>query len=254
MHNSFIFTHIPKCGGTSFRKYIYDAGIQSGLDPSSLYIPGQGDVPFSKNIISVSEEELKAIQIKPWKLMACHAYFDVHRQYHLNMDQPCYYTILREPISRVLSHHNHFLFKEHDTFKNKSLMELEPDRLDEALQIHANLQTLYITNTLDRSGVHLNLEDLNNAKQILKNNYICFGILEHIQTSIHLLDVCSPAWLQLRDEFPHANKNVDSKGKLLSISDEVMERIRHHNRIDIELYNFAVEIFHARCERRNIPL
>ena len=138
-------------------------------------------------------------------------------------------------------------------FKNKSLMELDSKMLNKALKIHANLQTRYIAN-FNEFDDRLNHEVLDKAKLILRNQYICFGILEHIQPSIQLLDVCSPKWLRLENEFPHANKSKPLQGKRFSLSEEVMEMVRHYNQYDIKLYDFALRIFRTRCKMRNISV
>lgn len=254
-YQSFIFTHIPKCGGTSFRNYIYDAGLKNCIDSTNIYIPGKNGIKYIKNIIGLSEEEIQALQSRQLKILACHAHYNVHKQYGLMMDAPFYYTILREPVSRVISHYNHFLFKgDNERFKNRTLQELSEDSLDNALKKQSNLQTIYLTGGRATTGQTVNDATLIEAKRILETEYACFGLLEHIGLSIQYLQTVAPAWLSFEGTFPHERKNEEPKNAREPLGEAVLQRIRDFNRYDMELYVYAQKLFMERCQRHDISL
>ena len=89
---SFIFSHIPKCGGTSFRTFLAKAAIKSGVPENEVYIPGENGLPNTKNLIALPENELEEVKSKKIRLLADHSFFGVHISKSLNIHNPFYYT------------------------------------------------------------------------------------------------------------------------------------------------------------------
>jgi len=73
--DSFIFSHIPKCGGSSFRKFIFDSSLKSEIDVKKIHIPGEGGVLHSKNLPNLEEAELKSLKLQKVKIIADHSKF-----------------------------------------------------------------------------------------------------------------------------------------------------------------------------------
>lgn len=245
-YDSFIFTHIPRCGGTSFRKFIYRSALKSRIDPEKLYIPGYNNLDENKNIIGLPPEEIDVLKKRELKILACHAQSNVHLRYGLKLPNPFYYVLFREPISRCISHYSYFYFKKgyrdltgmSSDLTGMSLNDLETGELEKTIKNQSNLQVRYLAN-LGRASRSDDDEALSKAIDILQNDYACFGILEHIDESIRILRSNAPAWLRWEPVFPRTNSS-DSTDKA---SAPVIEMIQHYNRYDIELYNYALTLF-----------
>ncbi len=240
-YNSFIFTHIPKCAGTSFRKYIYNISVLNGIEKKKIYIPGTFDIPNNKNISQLSKEECNALAKRSVKVLADHSKYKEHLQHKITIEKPFYYTILREPVNRFISHYNFFYFKDgNKKFKNKSLNEIKEDDLKEVLNQLANLQMNYLANI--KFFRSFGLENvLKVAKYNLQHEYACFGILEKMEASVDLLKENLPKWLSSKEtSFPIVNSN---KQGTTDIDPKIIELIKEYNQYDIELYKFALLIF-----------
>ncbi len=237
-YDSFIFTHIPKCGGTSFRKYINDAALASGINKEEIYIPGFNGLGNNKNIINLPKAEISQIRQKPIKILANHAYFNVHKEYELNIQNPFYYTILREPVARFVSHYNFFYYKNgYDDCKGISLNDLPEEKLLKLLQLLSNIQVKYLSNIK-----HIKIVGYDNMLKLAKYNllyeYPAFAILEDMELSLTILQQETPSdLLQFSEKFPVQNSY--SKKSKEPIAEPILEKIRAYNAYDIELYNFG---------------
>ncbi len=240
IYNSFIYTHIPKCGGTSFRNYINDSAIASGVDKNTIYIPGCNGLSNDKNIPQLTDDELADVKKQKIKVLATHAQYNVENQYGLDIDKPFYFTILREPVARFISHYNFFYYKNgYDNLKGVMLNDIKKDKLIQLLKRISNIQVKYLSNIK-----HIKIVGLDNMLKIAKYNllyeYQCFGILEYINVSLDDLRKKSPDWINLQMDFPEANTNKSSKYEL---DEEVIEIIRENHKHDISLYQFALDIY-----------
>ena len=250
--DAFIYTHIPKCGGTSFRKLIYDSALKSGIPESGLYVPGFGGISNEKNLPQLTAPELDQVRERKLKVIATHAVHNFVRHIRLPIYKPFYYTILREPITRFISHYNFFYFKlGQDNCTNIHLNELGTDRLVGVLRKLANLQTLYIVG-FDFDGTRTAWkpeEQLEVAKFNLKYEYQFFGILENIDNSFQHLTALLPDWLAVEGTFPVKNKNVIEREE--EIREDVMELIIEYNKYDVQLYDYAVNYFNEKYQNKN---
>ena len=239
-YDSFIYTHIPKCGGTSFRNFINDSALASGVSADEIYIPGCNNLSNDKNIPQLTEKELNEVQIKPIKVLATHAQYNVQKQFNLDIKNPFYFTILREPIARFISHYNFFYYKNgYDNLKGVRLDQIDKQKLSQLLKRISNIQVKYLSNIK-----HIKIVGLDNMLKLAKYNliyeYQCFGILEYINVSLEDLRKKSPDWINLQIEFPEANTNKSSS---YDLDEEVVEIIKSNHKHDIALYKFALDIY-----------
>lgn len=252
-YDSFIFTHIPKCGGTSFRKYINDAALANDIDKALIYIPGFNDLDNDKNISQLSKDKIAILRKQPLKVLANHSHHGIQDKERLDIKNPFSYTILREPIARFISHYNFFYYTlGYEGCKGISLNDLPQSKLEDLIFKISNIQTKYI------SGVkHPKAAGWDNVLKIAKYNLLfefgCFGILEHIDLSVLMLQNEAPEWLQFNDVFPVRNKNNTSK-KALSIDDNIIKLIQKINKYDCQLYDFALEQFKTKIEKKNYQI
>lgn len=240
-YDCFIYTHIPKCGGTSFRKFINDSALKSEINEREIYIPGFNGLENNKNIPELNAEELRELQKRHLKVIANHAKFNVHEEFNLGVRNPFYFTILRDPIKRFISHYNFFYYKlGYDNCKGKSLDDLEPEKRDRIVHHLANVQVKYLSNIK-----HIRIVGLDNMLRLAKSNllleYNCFGTIENMDETLDKLRWTKPDWLNIKSNFPKLNKSNSHKVKL---SDEVLELISQANNWDLSLYQFAQKHFY----------
>lgn len=238
--DAFIFTHIPKCGGVSFRHFIYEAAIQSNISTDKVYIPGENYLHINKNLLQLSERELKRFRQKDIQILANHSYYNTHLLYDLpNFKSPFYYTILREPIDRFISHYNFFNYKNgNQDCKGISLSELPTEKLIEIAKKLGNVQTRYISG-IDQLSDFGETDALAIAKHNLEFGYADFSILENIETDLIYLSNKSPDWLSIQPtDFPKMNQNKLT----FPLETKVLDIIRQYNQLDLALYSYAVSL------------
>ncbi len=244
-YDTFIFSHIPKCGGSSFRKHIIESCIASNISPSRVYAPGINGVKNNKNIPQLTPDELKDLREKDLRVIADHSLFNVHRKYKLKMSKPFYYTIFREPVERFVSHYNFFYRKlGYANCKGLSINDLDNTKRTRIIRSIADLHVNYITNTLTdkgRANKKLYILALNN----LERYYACFGLLNDMKKSLEILDKYSPDWINWRKGFPTENRNSGNKG-IGTIEPKIITQIQEINKFDMYLYEFAEKLFHLR--------
>lgn len=226
--DTFIFTHIPKCGGTSFREYIYNSGKTSNIKPEEMYVPGFHPESNEKNIPQLNEEELDKLRQSQIKVFACHSKYDIEREFNLTkVKNPFYFTILREPVQRFISHYYFFYFKlNNSNCKNIHLKDLQENKRHEIINHLSNLQVKWIGNNPNA--------DLNLAINILETKYQSVGILEHISQSLDVLRKFSPDWITFNNSFPISNTNKSYEK--YQIPDSIIDEIKNANALDMKLY------------------
>lgn len=236
-YDAFIFTHIPKCGGSSFRNYVYESAIQSKINQDQLHIPGEGNLGHEKNLKALKPEALKLLRERKIKVIADHSKYGIHFAKNLDhIKTPFYFTILREPTERFVSHYNFFYKKlNYGNCKGLSFQNLERKKKIQILNTLENLQVSYLSpsKTPQRK---CNKNDIKYALNLIGSDAITFGLLENMPASLKILNTVMPSWLTLNDGFPFLNKN---KSGLDEIPNDDLELIRRYHKFDYDLYNFA---------------
>lgn len=143
-----------------------------------------------------------------------------------------YFTFLREPVSRYISHLNH----------QRQIMGIKWD-LDEFLaeERFNNFQTIRIAGE----------EKLEKAKSFLREKFNFVGLSEHFDKSLLLLkNELGDQSLNVHYERRNITRKMKDTLKPDDLTEEQRSRIRDNNLLDIELYNFATEeIFPRYLER-----
>ena len=247
-YDSFIFTHIPKCGGSSLRAMFYEAAKLSSIDESQIHIPGEGNIPSSKNLPNLTTEELNKIQQKKIKILADHSKYNTHVRHGLKkIENPFYFTVLRDPVDRFISHYNFFHFKlGYGGLKGKTLDELNPLRRTQLIQSLANLQISYIVGGIKRNN-DISKAVCDRAIKILVSKFHSIGILEDLEKSIDLLYKKSPRWLTYPDIIPKRNVNKLNTKKILP-NEQIIEEIKEANKLDYILYEFAQHLLNTKMQ------
>ena len=158
----------------------------------------------------------------------------------MKIKSPFYYTILRDPVKRFISHYHFFYYKlGYDNCKGKGLDDLPDKKLNFILNHLGNMQVKFISNI--KFVRVLGMKNIMKiAKYNLEHEYGGFGLVEQMDESISKLQETKPDWLNLESSFPQLNK---SKSEKSVVSEEVIDKIRKANHYDVEFYSFAKSIF-----------
>ncbi len=246
-YQSFIFTHIPKSGGMSFRRHTLEAAIRSGIKLGNARIPGSNGLRADQNLIQLNEVDLRTVRQQKLTILADHSSYDPVKTYQLNgLENPFFYTILREPFSRIKSYYYYFYYRNGlEGLKGIHLNDMEDDQLDWILGVFSNWQVAYLTDFNRDQGIKINEEVFRQACHNLEHHYPCFGIFEHMNRSMEIFYQEVPGWLKYDNILPQINRNTPIKNQV-QLSERVVERIKKLNTWDIALYDFALKLFRKR--------
>lgn len=219
-----VFLHIPKTAGSSFHFVLENnLGVSfchTGHTQTRVF--NQEDLTFAKRIFP----GLKGIG--GHNLVA-----------PLNLSSPDIFhmTFLREPLSRVLSNYQEKAL--HRRKRGQLALEFE-----EALRTDQELGNLQVKLMAGSS----NLEA---AKHYLRQCQFV-GLTEKFDLSLLVLQKSCPFPLDVR--YKKSREQTDNSiRKQLEADPRAMELLREHNRLDMELYDYAVrEIFPQLCSRAGL--
>ena len=234
----FHFIHIPKCGGTSFREYLNSASIAGGIQLYNIYLPGFNAVKTASNYNQLNIIQKYLFRRKPYKVIGMHASMNVFKTKTSLSDKPFSYTILREPVTRFLSHYYHFYFHQGaGGCKGIHLADLEPNKRHNLISHLSNLMIKYLISADLKSEIVA--VDLENAKAQLAKLAL-FGILERMDESMICLRKKAPNWLSFAPQISRRNEKRVSFAIDDLVSEAIIDEIRFHNILDSEFYSYAL--------------
>ena len=242
-YSSFIFSHIPKCGGTSFRKLIYESAVASGVESKTIYIPGYNGLKVDRNLIQLSAFQLRSFSKLDLRVTAMHVPYKIHLEYSSLGSNPLYFTLFREPFERFLSHYYFFYYRQGaDSCKGIHLSELESKKRTSLIKNLSNIYASYIMGDV-KSGLYSDLDLYEETcARLSKQNY-CYGLLSDMSSSLDRLAHVLPDWLELKTDFPHINAHNFSATYNDHITDAMSQEFQHHNALDIKIYSYIVNSF-----------
>jgi hypothetical protein len=210
-----LFLHIPKTGGTSFRFILENSfGVSNcHANQTKRLVFSQADLDFARRVFP----RLRSV--------AGHNLVDLLR---LSVPDPFYMTFLREPVARVFSH-----------YQDSVLRGGNQLNFEESLRRSQNLENLQVKLIAGE-------RNLDKAKRALARCQFV-GLTEQFDLSLHALRQLSPYPLNLA----YRRKVVASDNAVkntLQRDSRMMELAREYNKLDLELYAFAIaEIFPKLC-------
>ncbi len=205
------FLHIPKTAGTTFQFILENSlGVSHcHLGHLGKEIVDQRDVDFTRRMF-------------PWlRSIAGENLVDPLR---FSVPDPFYITFLREPLARVFSHYQDNVLRGGRTLTFEQMLANE--------EVLENLQVRRLAGKAD----------LGRAKMVLEKFHFV-GLTEKFDLSLHMLDKICPYRLNFNYKRKVTARDNSIK-KSLENDPRIVDMTREKNRLDLELYDFAVkEIF-----------
>jgi hypothetical protein len=243
------FVHIPKTAGATVTNMFARAYSKAGVHAAGNYMTGPA---HTEQKVTRRPGGWEVWQRKGGRVTVGHVPYRVFRR-HLPVDA-LYMTFLREPVDRVLSHYYRHIHHPHLTpARRRQARDRGRERaaaLEEALvemrlpQL-SNLATRFLCGHPSR-GDELAPSALDDAKAALRN-FAFVGIQERFEESVVLLQ----RTLGL-DLVPYMNRHVSVEGGRPAVDEIPAEQralIEEHNRLDLELYRFGLELFEDAVRR-----
>lgn len=225
----YIFNHIPKTGGISLL-----AVCRDNLDPAEI----------SPHLNFTEMHLMPATRFEGYRLVAGHLTLLAQIGFCRNRYS---ITLLREPIRRIFSAYTFWRTQPYDPLTAKA-KELEfPDFVRYFADSPAIIHNPY---TYHLAALGLDCAawptDEGALLTIAKRNLAAYnfvGICEELGASIRLL--CAELGWRPPAATPHINRSSSEK-RFSGIDPPTMTLLRDRNRLDMALYAYAVELFHAR--------
>jgi len=247
MNTKYYFLHIPKAGGTTLH-HILDRRFKK----SEQYMYSTLYPKKSMEII----KNMSANKYNNIKLFKGHFVYGFHEWF--NIDNPKYFTIMRNPIDRVMSHYlysarkkNHYLYEKR-TPTYITLYEYVKELCPEARNgMTKQISGVYVN---DNFGYGKNVNHCEDQEELyelalnnIKKSFVMVGITEEFDKSLLLMKQL----LGGKNIYYYYYKKNQNRNKKLrrsySISDETKEIIAEYNKVDIKLYNYCLKKFQKDC-------
>jgi len=240
-YSSLIFSHIPKCGGTSMRELLYNSASNSGICDENIYIPGYNGLKIDRNPIQLNSFQLKAFHKLEIKVAGMHVPYNSHKTYPSFGYNPLYFTLFREPFERFLSHYYFFYYRQGaNGCKGTHLSDLPTEKRTMLIYNLSNLYASYIMGDV-KSGLYDDVNLLTQLKSSLSNSNYVYGLLSDVTTALDNLSSQLPSWISIIADLPKVNVHNFSSTYENEISDEFREEFNRFNELDLRLYDHIVE-------------
>lgn len=226
--NTVIFLHIPKAAGSTLNYVLtreYSREETFGMDNTRIK-------ESIERLVGLPQSDRRKIRI-----LRGHMPFGLHR--HLP-SPAAYVTILREPVSRMISHYHYVLatkahyLHEEVVSKRMSLHDYVVSGISEELD---NGQTRLLAGYIDEIPVgECTDELLDLAIENIENHFLVVGISERFDET--LLRMYGALEWRRTPFYVRQNENKQ-RHALKSVLPETVDAIRERNRLDCKLYEHA---------------
>lgn len=221
-----IFLHIPKAGGTTLNGVINQQYRKNRT--------------FRFDGINKKNELVKLTECKRRNLQLIRGHFAFGLHKYLSCPST-YFTLLREPVKREISHYHYVrrssYLKGFNKVQNQSLEQF-------ILESEGNLQTRLLYG-LSNVKVHNDNGILKVAKQHLDQHFSVIGLVERFDESLILLQ---DAFGWSTPIYVKQNITSQRQSNSQSISNSTIELIQERNAMDIKLYEYAKEKFEQQID------
>jgi len=229
------FVHIPRTAGTTFGEHL-----------DRLYAGGRTVKFYADAEHPVVNGGIDAFRALSKAEKAAHAMLRGHFLYGFDGGESgcSYVTLLREPVSRLVSYYFYAL-KEPINYLHAYLFQrrigLERFLTSESSIDLDNFQVRAISGAhFESPRARVRPEHLEMAKCNLVERFAAFGLTERFDESMQRFSARFGWPLP-----PTARRNEGAYARDLPLSEPCRAHVEHNNRFDIELYNFAYQLFDA---------
>lgn len=241
----YIFYHIPKCGGTTLRHFLYKIFINKYND-NQIYLPQAFPDDYERichyagaNANLVNQEQYehnlnmqRSLPFPPeYKVILCHVTRSIASKLVCSSSaNPTTMTVLRHPVLRLISHYNHF---NHEENQKPHINELNKDTLARLCQQYGDLMCKYLIDGDSRDP-----ETIYNAIDSIDNVYI----LEKLKLNKIQHDVATTFGIPGKNikKIKVSNSNVrNSKNKTMPLVVDVMNELMRDTP-DMLMYNYVL--------------
>lgn len=217
-----VFVHLPKTAGTF---------VRSVLESNYKDVQGVYPPPNFKMLRDMSQDEKERI-LKSDVIIGHESVHGFSTNLHSDLK---FYTILRNPVDRVISYYNHMMT--HDPqYKNRKLSPLSYLENSNDPQLD-NLQLRYLSGNAMKQSV--GEPELEKAISMIESGRIIPGIQEDMQKTFRSLSIFRGA-----NASDYAENNKSSFGfSRASMTNAEIDAFRQHNALDMKLYSYCLDFF-----------
>ncbi len=233
--NTLIFLHLMKTGGRTLVNI-----LKQNINDDARFHYGRRPGERLDDLMQLSDAEKRSL-----RLIYGHFQFGIHQ----HLPQSCQYmTLLRHPVERVMSHYYYALANpKHYTHAlvQEKTMSLT-DYVTHGITDLNNGQTRCIAGNYSSRVAFGETSEalLEKARENLDNHFLLVGTTERFDEFLLLLK----HQLGLNKVlYTHSNVN-SSRPKRDAISKEEIALITHYNQLDLELYDYATELFQKQVD------
>lgn len=248
------FNRIAKCASTSFVELLQKLSHVGNFD---VIFNRQGAYDWTHWEVALVTAQINRVMERGHKRIAFAQHF-YYMDFSPNLHNYGYVTLVREPVQRMISSFNYYHYSKKDYIKRM----LPKDRKDETLLdcikmehegCKHNLMTKYFCGHT-RNCSNGSSKALKIAKYNLKNKFIAVGLVENLTQSVELFQQLVPAYFppmpaaNLAKLLPYTNQN----SKIAQADSQIIKAIEIRNQADIELYQYAKDLFFSRLKACNV--
>ncbi|NOZ71199.1 MAG: sulfotransferase family 2 domain-containing protein [Chloroflexi bacterium] len=227
------FLHIPKAGGTTMHRIIEKNYSQDAI----FTIEGMRVQESIGEFLALSRAEINQLHV-----VKGHFRFGLHEF----IQRPVtYFSLLRHPVSRVISSYFFILRTPHHTYhrllvsQNMGLAEFVQSRVSKVATDNGQTRMLACWDCLDEVEFGECTRDmLKQAKTNLATHFGCVGIVEQFDKTL-ILARHAFSWNRLL----YLRQNVMPSAPRPKVEDSTRQLILAANQLDLELYGYAFRLF-----------